>query len=138
MSNLYTAQATATGGRAGHTKSDDGRIDLNLSVPRGMGGDDGPGTNPEQLFAAGYAACFQGALGVVARRDKIELGGEQTITAMVGLSKDTGAFALDVELQGSFPGMDEKQAMDLMKAAHEVCPYSAATRGNVDVRLSVK
>ncbi|CAM4456423.1 organic hydroperoxide resistance protein [Deinococcus marmoris] len=138
MSNLYTAQATATGGRAGHTKSDDGRIDLNLSVPRGMGGDDGPGTNPEQLFAAGYAACFQGALGVVSRRDKIKLPGDQTITAMVGLSNDTGAFALDVELQGHFPGMDEKQAMDLMKAAHEVCPYSAATRNNVDVRLSVK
>lgn len=138
MSNLYTAQATATGGRAGHTKSSDGRVDLNLSVPKGMGGDDGPGTNPEQLFAAGYAACFQGALGVVARRDNIELGGDQTITAMVGLSKDTGAFALDVEIQGSFPGMDEKQAMDLMKSAHEVCPYSAATRGNVDVRLSVK
>ncbi|MFK7600651.1 MULTISPECIES: organic hydroperoxide resistance protein [Deinococcus] len=138
MSNLYTAQATATGGRAGHTKSDDGRIDLNLSVPKGMGGDDGPGTNPEQLFAAGYAACFQGALGVVSRRDKIKLPGDQTITAMVGLSNETGAFALDVELQGHFPGMDEKQAMDLMKAAHEVCPYSAATRNNVDVRLSVK
>ncbi|MDV6375894.1 organic hydroperoxide resistance protein [Deinococcus arenicola] len=138
MSNMYTAQATATGGRAGHTKSDDGRIDLNLSVPKGMGGDDGPGTNPEQLFAAGYAACFQGALGVVSRRDKIILPGDQTITAMVGLTNEGGAFALDVELQGSFPGMDEKQAMDLMKAAHEVCPYSAATRGNVDVRLSVK
>ncbi|GGO23410.1 organic hydroperoxide resistance protein [Deinococcus humi] len=138
MSNLYTAKATATGGRAGHTKSDDGRIDLNLSVPRGMGGDDGPGTNPEQLFAAGYAACFQGALGVVARRDKIELSGDQTITALVGLSRDSGTFALDVELQGHFPGLDEQQAMNLMKAAHEVCPYSAATRGNVDVRLSVK
>ena len=138
MSNLYTAKATATGGRAGHTKSDDGRIDLNLSVPKGMGGDDGPGTNPEQLFAAGYAACFQGALGVVARRDKIELSGDQTITALVGLSRDSGAFALDVELQGHFPGLDEQQAMNLMKAAHEVCPYSAATRGNVDVRLSVK
>ncbi|CAM3827403.1 organic hydroperoxide resistance protein [Deinococcus frigens] len=138
MSNLYTAQATATGGRAGHTRSDDGRVDLNLSVPRGMGGDDGPGTNPEQLFAAGYAACFQGALGVVARRDKITLGGDQTITALVGLNKDSGAFALDVELQGHFPGLDEQQAMDLMKAAHEVCPYSAATRNNVDVRLSVK
>ncbi len=103
-----------------------------------MGGDDGPGTNPEQLFAAGYAACFQGALGVVARRDKIELSGDQTITALVGLNRDSGSFALDVELQGHFPGMEEQQAMNLMKAAHEVCPYSAATRGNVDVRLSVK
>ena len=74
MSNLYTAQATATGGRAGHTRSDDGRIDLNLSVPKGMGGDDGPGTNPEQLFAAGYAACFQGALGVLIRGDILDGG----------------------------------------------------------------
>lgn len=137
MSNIYTARATATGGRAGRAKSDDGRLDLHLSVPAGTGGDDGPGTNPEQLFAAGYAACFQGALGVVARRDKLELGGDQTITALVGLNKNSGGFALDVELQGHFPGMDETQAMALMQAAHQVCPYSNATRGNVDVRLVV-
>ena len=138
MSNLYTAEATATGGRAGQTKSSDGRLNLDLSVPAGIGGDDGPGTNPEQLFAAGYAACFQGALGNVARRDKITLSGDQTITAMVGLTRDGGAFGLDVELQGHFPGLDEEQALNLMRAAHEVCPYSNATRGNVDVRLSVK
>ncbi|MBB5234958.1 organic hydroperoxide resistance protein [Deinococcus budaensis] len=137
MSNLYTAEAIATGGRAGITKSSDGRLDLDLSVPQEIGGDGGPGTNPEQLFAAGYAACFQGALGVVARRQKIELSDESTITARVGLQKSGLAFALDVELEGRFPGLSREQGEALMHAAHEVCPYSVATRGNVDVRLSV-
>ncbi|WP_291431503.1 organic hydroperoxide resistance protein [Deinococcus sp.] len=138
MSNLYTAEATATGGRAGTTKSSDGRLDLNLSVPAGIGGDDGPGTNPEQLFAAGYAACFQGALGVAARRAKIELADDSTVTARVGLQKSGLAFGLDVELEGHFPGLSGEQALALMHAAHEVCPYSVATRGNVDVRISVR
>ena len=137
MSNLYTAEATATGGRSGHTRSTDGRLDLGLSVPAEIGGDGGPGTNPEQLFAAGYAACFQGALGVVARRQKIELSEESTITARVGLQKSGLAFALDVELEGRFPGLTREQGEALMHAAHEVCPYSVATRGNVDVRLKV-
>ncbi len=137
MSNLYTAEATATGGRSGHTRSTDGRLDLGLSVPAEIGGDGGPGTNPEQLFAAGYAACFQGALGVVARRQKIELSEDSTITARVGLQKSGLAFALDVELEGRFPGLTREQAGALMHAAHEVCPYSVATRGNVDVRLKV-
>ncbi|WP_188967869.1 organic hydroperoxide resistance protein [Deinococcus aerolatus] len=138
MSNLYTARATATGGRAGSTRSDDGRIDLNLSVPAGMGGDDGPGTNPEQLFAAGYAACFQGALGVVARRQKLELSDDSLVTARVGLQKTGLVFGLDVELEGHFPGLSREQGQALMEAAHQVCPYSIATRGNVDVRLSVR
>lgn len=138
MSNLYTAEATATGGRAGHAQSSDGRLNVNLSVPAGMGGDDGPGTNPEQLFAAGYAACFQGALGVVARRQKVELSEDSTITARVGLQRAGLAFALDVELEGHFPGLSQEEGLALMQAAHEVCPYSVATRGNVDVRLSVK
>ncbi|GAA5439646.1 organic hydroperoxide resistance protein OhrB [Deinococcus caeni] len=138
MSNLYTAEATATGGRAGTAKSSDGRLDLNLSVPAGMGGNDGPGTNPEQLFAAGYAACFQGALGVASRRAKITLSDDSTVTARVGLQKTGLAFALDVELEGHFPGLTDEQALALMHAAHEVCPYSVATRGNVDVRLSVR
>lgn len=138
VSNLYTAEATATGGRAGTTKSSDGRLDLNLSVPAGIGGDDGPGTNPEQLFAAGYAACFQGALGVAARRAKIELTDDSTVTARVGLQKSGLAFALDVELEGHFPNLTGEQALALMHAAHEVCPYSVATRGNVAVRISVR
>lgn len=137
MSNLYTAEASATGGRGGHTRSTDGRLDLDLSVPAEIGGDGGPGTNPEQLFAAGYASCFQGALGVVARRQKIELSEDSTITARVGLQKSGLAFALDVELEGRFPGLTREQGEALMHAAHEVCPYSVATRGNVDVRLKV-
>lgn len=138
VNNLYTASATATGGRAGAARSDDGRIDLSLSVPAGMGGDDGPGTNPEQLFAAGYAACFQGALGVVARRQKLQLSDDSIVTARVGLQKTGLAFGLDVELEGHFPGLSREQGQELMEAAHQVCPYSVATRGNVDVRLSVR
>lgn len=137
MSHLYTAEAVATGGRAGTVQTTDGRLDLTLSVPAGIGGDGGPGTNPEQLFAAGYAACFLGALGVVARRQKIELDPASTITARVGLQKSGLAFALDVELRGHFPGLSREQAEALMHAAHQVCPYSVATQGNVDVRLSV-
>ncbi|GAA5533376.1 organic hydroperoxide resistance protein [Deinococcus metallilatus] len=137
MSNLYTAEATATGGRTGSVKTSDDRLDLNLSRPSEMGGDGGPGTNPEQLFAAGYAACFQGALGVVARREKIELPDDSTVTARVGLQKSGLAFALDVELEGRFPGLSREQAHALMHAAHQVCPYSVATRDNVAVRLKV-
>lgn len=137
MSNLYTAEASATGGRGGHVGTDDARLNLDLSVPAEIGGDGGPGTNPEQLFAAGYASCFQGALGVVARRQKIELDPGSTVTARVGLQKSGLAFALDVELEGRFPGLGREQAEELMHAAHQVCPYSVATRGNVDVRLRV-
>ncbi|GAA5512727.1 organic hydroperoxide resistance protein OhrB [Deinococcus carri] len=137
MNNLYTAEATATGGRAGTVKTSDDRLDLSLSVPAGMGGDDGPGTNPEQLFAAGYAACFQGALGVVARRQHVDLDPASTITARVGLQKSGVAFALDVELEGTFPGLSREEAEALMHAAHQVCPYSVATRDNVAVRLKV-
>lgn len=137
VSHLYTAEAVATGGRAGTARTTDGRLNLNLSVPAEIGGDGGPGTNPEQLFAAGYAACFLGALGVVARRQKTDLDPASTVTARVGLQKSGLAFALDVELEGHFPGLDREQAQALMHAAHEVCPYSVATQGNVDVRLSV-
>ncbi len=137
MSNLYTAEATATGGRTGAVKSSDGRLDLPLSSPRELGGDGGPGTNPEQLFAAGYAACFQSALGVVARREKVELPEDSTVTARVGLQRNGLAFALDVELEGHFPGLSSEQAHALMHAAHQVCPYSVALRDNVAVRLKV-
>ncbi|MFC4455649.1 organic hydroperoxide resistance protein [Deinococcus sonorensis] len=134
--NLYTAQATAHGGRGGHVVSSDDRLDLQLSVPSEIGGDGGRGTNPEQLFAAGYAACFQGALGVVARRQKVDADGSE-VTAQVGLQKAGLAFKLDVELQVRIPGVDRDTAERLVHAAHEVCPYSVATQGNVDVRLTV-
>ncbi len=134
--NMYTAQATAHGGRGGHVESSDGRLKVDLSVPSEIGGDGGQGTNPEQMFAAGYAACFQGALEVVSRRQKVDASGSE-VTAEVGLRRDGLGFALDVQLDVRIPGVDRAQAEALVKAAHEVCPYSRATHGNVDVRLNV-
>jgi osmotically inducible protein OsmC len=137
---LYTAQATSTGGRAGTTKSSDGRISLNLSTPKGLGGDDGPGTNPEQLFAAGYSACFIGAIKAVAARQKIALPAEVSNTADVSIGPmvgKAGAFSIDVSMTISIPGMDRAATEALVKAAHEVCPYSNATRGNINVEIRV-
>ncbi len=138
MSVLYTAAATAKTGREGRVQSDDGVIDLELSVPEGLGGKGGPGTNPEQLFAAGYAACFGSAVRAVAARDQVHVR-ESTITAQVSIARaENGAFGLAVELLGTFPGLTQEQALALMHAAHDVCPYSRATRGNIDVELSVR
>jgi lipoyl-dependent peroxiredoxin len=134
---LYTAQATATGGRAGHAESSDGRLKVDLSMPAEMGGDAGAGTNPEQLFAAGYAACFQGAMGVVARREKLSIEGS-TVTARVGIGPMGQAFGITVELRVHVPEIaDRAAAEDLVAKAHQVCPYSNATRDNVDVTLVV-
>lgn len=137
---FYTARATSTGGRTGTTRSSDGRIALNLSTPKGLGGDDGPGTNPEQLFAAGYSACFIGALKALAARQKIALTSEVSNTAEVSIGPmvgKPGAFSISVSMQISIPGMDKAAAEALVKAAHEVCPYSNATRGNIDVAIAV-
>jgi Ohr subfamily peroxiredoxin len=137
---LYTATATSTGGRTGTAKSSDGRISLQLSTPKELGGDSGPGTNPEQLFAAGYSACFIGAMKAVAARQKIALPAEVSITADVGIGPLTGkagAFGIAVKMAVSIPGMDRAAAEALVATAHEVCPYSNATRGNVDVQLTV-
>jgi Ohr subfamily peroxiredoxin len=137
---LYTAHASSTGGRAGTTESSDGRIKLQLSTPKELGGDSGPGTNPEQLFASGYSACFIGALKAVAGRQKIALPAEVSIQAEVSIGPLTGkpgAFGIAVALAISVPGLDRATAESLVAAAHEVCPYSNATRGNVDVALTV-
>ncbi len=137
---IYTAHATSTGGRTGTSKSSDGRLDLSLSTPKELGGDGGPGTNPEQLFAAGYSACFIGAIKAVAGRQKVKVPADLSITADVSIGPMTGkdgAFAIDVALSVSIPGMDRAEAEKLVADAHEVCPYSNATRGNVDVALSV-
>ena len=137
---LYTAQATSTGGRSGTTKSSDGRVSLNLSTPKGLGGDDGPGTNPEQLFAAGYSACFIGAMKAVAAKQNIALPAEVSNTAEVAIGPMTGkagAFSITVSMKVSVPGMDRAAAEKLVADAHEVCPYSNATRGNLDVKISV-
>ena len=137
---LYTAHATSTGGRTGTTESSDGRIKLQLSTPKELGGDSGPGTNPEQLFASGYSACFIGAMKAVAGSQKIKLPAEVSIQATVSIGPMTGkagAFGISVALAISVPGMDKAEAEKLVHTAHEVCPYSNATRGNIDVALSV-
>ncbi|MEZ4401106.1 MAG: organic hydroperoxide resistance protein [Kofleriaceae bacterium] len=134
---LYTASVNAIGGRAGHIKSSDGTLDLPLSMPKGLGGPETPGTtNPEQLFAAGYAACFGGAVGMVARLQKITLGAHD-ITAKASIGKDDTGFGLAVELIGNFPELPREQAEAIMQAAHAACPYSKATRGNIAVTVSV-
>lgn len=133
---LYTAQATARGGREGEVVSDDGVIDMTLTMPKELGGPGGEHTNPEQLFAAGYAACFHSALKRVAHRDKVNVS-ESSITACVSLGIDGQAFGLAVTLVGRFPELEEPEAHAVMEAAHQVCPYSRATRGNIDVQLEV-
>jgi len=137
---LYTAHATSTGGRTGSTESSDGAIKLNLVTPKELGGGGGAGTNPEQLFAAGYSACFIGAMKAVAARQKIALPAEVSIKAEVSIGPMTGkegAFGIAVAMAVSVPGMDKAAAEKLVATAHEVCPYSNATRGNIEVALTV-
>ncbi|WEH42008.1 organic hydroperoxide resistance protein [Streptomyces sp. AM 2-1-1] len=132
----YTAVATAENGRDGRVHSDDGNLDVVVNPPKAMGGS-GNGTNPEQLFAAGFSACFQSALGVVARQKKISIAGS-TVTASVGIGQaDTGGFGLEVALTVSLPELDKATAQELVEQAHQVCPYSNATRGNIKVDLIV-
>lgn len=134
---LYTGSATATGGREGRATSSDGVLDVALSTPRALGGAGGDGTNPEQLFAAGYAACFLGALKLVAGRQKIALPASTTITAEVGIGPQGDGFGLQATLTVSAPDMDAGQLQPLLEQAHQVCPYSNATRGNIDVELRI-
>jgi Ohr subfamily peroxiredoxin len=129
---LYTASATSVGGRDGRVKSSDGTLDLSVQMPKALGGTGAPGTNPEQLFAAGYSACFGSALAHVARAQKITTG-PVNITANVSIGPVGGVFGLAVELVADLPDLPREQAEALVRAAHEVCPYSNATRGNIDV-----
>lgn len=132
----YTAVATAENGRDGRVSTDDGKLDVVVNPPKEMGGS-GAGTNPEQLFAAGYSACFQGALGVVARQEKADISGS-TVTAAVGIGKtEAGGFGLEVAITATIPNVDRATAQALIEKAHQVCPYSNATRGNIKVELSV-
>ncbi|MEJ2816885.1 MULTISPECIES: organic hydroperoxide resistance protein [unclassified Caulobacter] len=132
---IYTAHAHAVGGRQGTAKTDDGHLDVKLGYPKSMGGN-GEGTNPEQLFAAGYGACFLGALGLVARNQGIKLG-EHSLDSEVDLIKDETSFHVGVRLTLNAPELDRETAEKLLHTAHEVCPYSKATRGNIDVVLKV-
>lgn len=136
MKVLYTAQATARGGREGQVVSDDGVIDLELVLPTELGGAGGDKSNPEQLFAAGYAACFHSALKRIAGQEKVDVEGS-SITARVGLGLEGAAFGLAVTLTGAFPTLDAEAGQALMEKAHQVCPYSSATRGNIEVQLAV-
>jgi osmotically inducible protein OsmC len=136
IQRLYTAKATATGGRDGRATSSDNVIDLPLSTPKVMGGPGKPNsTNPEQLFAAGYAACFDSALNLVARLAKTSITGS-TVEADVSVGKDGDNYGLAVDLKVNLPGFEQAQAEELVAKAHQVCPYSRATRGNIEVTLS--
>ena len=135
---MYTASATATGGRNGKTSSSDGVLDLEVRTPKELGGAGGAYTNPEQLFAAGYAACFDSALSLVIKGAKITTG-TTAVTAHVGIGKnDSDGFGLVITLEVTIPGVDQETAESLVAKAHQVCPYSNATRGNVDVTLIAK
>ncbi len=139
MSVLYTAHAQASGGRTGTAHSDDGRLEVTLSTPKELGGDGGKGTNPEQLFAAGYSACFLGAMKFVAGQEKVKLPEDLSVAADVGIGprEDGGGFGIEVALTITAPGMDKTQAQAIVDKAHVVCPYSHATRGNIPVTLRV-
>ncbi|MFD3660737.1 organic hydroperoxide resistance protein [Streptomyces sp. NPDC058659] len=132
---LYTAVATAENGRDGRVTTDDGQLDVVVNPPKAMGGS-GAGTNPEQLFAAGYSACFQGALGVVARNENADISGS-TVTAEVGIGKNDDGFGIIVKISATIPNVDVETAKSLIEKAHQVCPYSKATRGNITVELAV-
>ncbi|WP_027897477.1 organic hydroperoxide resistance protein [Zestomonas thermotolerans] len=134
---LYTATVTATRGRDGRAVSADGNLDVKLTTPRELGGQGGNATNPEQLFAAGYSACFIGALKFVASQKKISFPADASITGKVGIGQIPGGFGLEVELNISLPDLDRAVAEELIAAAHQVCPYSNATRGNIEVRLNL-
>ena len=134
---LYVAHATATGGRDGRAVSSDEQLSVSLATPRELGGAGGAGTNPEQLFAAGYAACFIGALKVVAGKEKVALPADTSIAADVGIGPIPNGFGIEVTLNVSVPGMPREQAEALVQKAHIVCPYSNATRGNIDVTLNI-
>src|SRR5712692_3757642 len=129
----YTGKTHTTGGRAGASRSDDGRLDVELSIP----GTSGTGTNPEQLFAAGWSACFEGAMGLAARKMKITLPAETAIDAEVDLCNTDGAYFLQARLNVNLPGLEREVAQALADAAHQTCPYSKATRGNIDVTINV-
>ncbi|MFZ6722474.1 organic hydroperoxide resistance protein [Undibacterium sp. Ji49W] len=138
MQVLYTANATATGGRDGRAVSSDNQLEVKLTTPKELGGAGGEGTNPEQMFAAGYSACFIGAMKFVAAAQKTALPADTSVNGLVGIGPNgKGGFGLAVTLNVSLPGLDHAAAEALVHKAHEVCPYSNATRGNIDVTLNI-
>lgn len=140
MQALYKATATTTGGRDGRSISSDNRLDVALSTPKELGGAGGEGTNPEQLFAAGYSACFIGALKLVASQQKVKLPADLTVTATIGIGPNTKGegFSISADMEVNLPGVEKAVAEQLVETAHTVCPYSNATRGNIDVTFDIK
>jgi Ohr subfamily peroxiredoxin len=137
MKAMYTAEATATGGRNGHVKSENGILDLEVRTPKALGGANDDYANPEMLFAAGYSACFDSALNSMIKKAKVKTG-ETSVNAKISIGQiDNGGFGLAAELAVNVPGVDLEQAQSLVEQAHQVCPYSNATRGNIEVKLSV-
>ncbi len=137
MKELYRIGATATGGRDGHVKSENGVLDIDVRMPKGLGGKNDEYANPEMLFAAGYAACFDSALTLVIKKEK-SFAGETSVKAIVGIGQiDGGGFALSAELQVNVPGVSQEEAQSLVEKAHQICPYSNATRDNIEVKLTV-
>ncbi|WP_459625229.1 organic hydroperoxide resistance protein [Burkholderia sp. 3C] len=138
MDVKYRTRATSTGGREGTARSEDGRFEAKLSAPKELGGAGGEGTNPEQLFAAGYSACFIGALKVAGQQLKLKVPAETTVTATIGIGpRSEGGFGITAELLVTLPGVDREEAGKLVDLAHQLCPYSNATRNNVDVGLTI-
>ena len=134
----YKTTATATGGRDGESRTEDGSFAVKLATPKELGGAGGPGNNPEQLFAAGYAACFLGAMKAISGHEKLKVPADTTVTATVGIGpRSEGGFGITAELKISLPGLEHADAERLVHAAHQICPYSNATRNNVDVGLTV-
>ena len=135
---LYSTRGSATGGRDGHARSEDGAFEVKLSTPKALGGAGGEGSNPEQLFAAGYSACFIGALKVAGQQLKLNVPAETTVTATVGIGpRSEGGFGITADLSVNLPGIDQAEAQKLVDLAHQICPYSNATRGNIDVGLTL-
>lgn len=137
MDKLYTTTAVVVGGRNGHVKSDDGIIDMDMRSPKELGGGDGHYANPETLFAAGYAACFNSALMLAARKKKLNAD-DAEVKVSISIGRDETSYKLAAHIEGMIPGMTPQKARELMEDAHQLCPYSKATRGNIDVELSVR
>ncbi|AWH31256.1 organic hydroperoxide resistance protein [Stenotrophomonas sp. YAU14A_MKIMI4_1] len=134
---LYTGCATSTGGRDGSAVTSGAGLDIRLSMPRELGGDGGPGTNPEELFALGYSACFLGALRYAAQQEGMEISKDANVTARIGIGRIVTGFNIEADLTVSIPGVTREKAIDLVQRAHLVCPYSNATRGNIDLRTTI-
>jgi len=137
MKTLYEATSTALGGREGHVNTEDNKIDLNLSVPESMGGDGGSGVNPEQLFGCAYAACFGGAMAVIAKKKRVDIGNDYSVQATIGFCEDEDGAFLEATLDCYIPGVDVKTGESIINLAHEICPFSKATQDNITVTLNL-